>query len=126
MGYDFKIEFKRGKENAIANALIRKGEEKATLALISFPTPIWVEELKVNYQESIDIQAIISTLKAGKQASRNYSIQQGLLFKKEKLIIVPSSAFHHKILNHIYGSPEAGHVGYHKTLQRAKLDFIWP
>lgn len=50
MGFDFKIEFKKGKENVVVDALSRKAEDPTTLALIYFPTPLWVEELKLSYQ----------------------------------------------------------------------------
>lgn len=41
-------------------------------------------------------------------------------------MLIPASSFQRKVLHHIHVSPEAGHVGYHKTLQRAKLDLCWP
>lgn len=41
-------------------------------------------------------------------------------------MIVPSSFFQRKILQHIHSSLEAGHMGYHTTLHQAKLDFYWP
>lgn len=39
MGYNFTIDYKKGKANVIANGLSRKIEEEAaTVALIAFPT----------------------------------------------------------------------------------------
>lgn len=95
--------------------------------MISFPTHVWIEELKLNYQESTHVQGIILALIASQQAPRNYSVQQGLLLKKGKLVIIHSSKFHQKYLNHIHANPKASHVGYYKILQRAraKLDFTW-
>lgn len=54
--YDFVIKYKKGKENKITNALSRKFEDNwdgdgPTLSLISFPTPRWVAELKLSYNE---------------------------------------------------------------------------
>lgn len=50
MDYDFRIEYKRGRDNKVAYALSRKmKEETTTLALISFLIPIWIEELKQSY-----------------------------------------------------------------------------
>ncbi|XP_040988915.1 uncharacterized protein LOC121236530 [Juglans microcarpa x Juglans regia] len=93
MGYDFRVEYKRGRDNKVADALFIKSEEdSATLALISFPTPLGLEDLKQSYAFSSDITNLVVAL------------QQG----KGKLVIVPSSPFHAKVLQHIHHSPEAG------------------
>lgn len=69
MGYDYKIEYKRERDNKSANALSGKSEEGiATLPLISFPIPVWIEEPKQNYEDSLEIQSIISALIVSKQA----------------------------------------------------------
>lgn len=52
IGYDFIMEYKNGKENKVADALSRQHESnniEGSLAVITFPTPIWIEELKVTY-----------------------------------------------------------------------------
>jgi hypothetical protein len=51
LGYDFTIEYKKGKENKVADALSRVFKdpgllEEATCFMLSFPTPTWLEELK--------------------------------------------------------------------------------
>lgn len=62
MGYDFKIEYKKGKENTTTDALSKKNEEATTLALISFTTSLWLEDLKESYKESDEIKSIIATI----------------------------------------------------------------
>lgn len=57
MGYNFRIEYKQGKANKVTNALSRKiDEEIATLAIISFPTVDWIQELKLSHNASPKIQ----------------------------------------------------------------------
>jgi len=46
--------------------------------------------------------------------------------KKGRIYIVKSSSFKEKILHYIHSNPQASHLGYHKTLQGAKVDFYWP
>lgn len=61
MGYDFKIEYKRGGDNKVADALSRKMEDEfATLVLISFPTPAGIEEFKQSYVLSPKIDEIVT------------------------------------------------------------------
>lgn len=50
MGYEFSIDYKKGKENKVFDALFKEQEgEVGALAVISFPTPTWIEELRHSY-----------------------------------------------------------------------------
>lgn len=61
MGYNLRIEYKRERDNKVAETLSRKWEgEEATLALISFSTAAWIDELKQSYALSNEIHAIVS------------------------------------------------------------------
>lgn len=47
MGYTFSIEYKKGKENKVVDALSKKLEEdEVVLEVISFPIPLWIGECK--------------------------------------------------------------------------------
>lgn len=46
MNYHFSIEYKKGKKSKVENAISRKLEEEdGTLAIVSFLTPLWIDEL---------------------------------------------------------------------------------
>lgn len=45
MGYDYTIEYKRGKENSAAYALSHVPHE-SELAAISTPVPLWIAKIK--------------------------------------------------------------------------------
>jgi len=130
LGYDFVIEYKRGKENKVADALSRKFEdpltaEELSLSLISFPIPSWTTELQASYLQDAETSSILETLQQGKPAPPGYSLQQGLLLRKGRLWIVKGSPFQFQLLGYIHSNPTSGHSGYHKTVHRAKLDFYW-
>ena len=49
MGYDFTVEYKRGKENIVADALSRRTEsvgESGTFMAFSLPIPNWLESIR--------------------------------------------------------------------------------
>ena len=84
LGYSFVIDYKKGKENVVVDALSRKTRSEdlddqqelskavsslfcidfrvdtnSSLFLISFPNPTWIEELKASYQGDAEIQQIL-------------------------------------------------------------------
>jgi hypothetical protein len=130
LGYDFTIEYKRGKDNRVADALSRQFEdnslaEYATISLISFPTPDWTVELKQSYLQDPATQTLLTKLQTGDHPPKGYSLQQGLILRKGKIYVVKDSSFKQQVLEFIHSNPTAGHSGYHKTVQRAKTDFYW-
>ncbi len=67
LGYDFVIEYKKWKENKVANALSwvfeDLGLQKPNCSLISFPTPTWWQELKLSYSTDLETQNLLQQLK---------------------------------------------------------------
>ncbi|RVW68343.1 Retrovirus-related Pol polyprotein from transposon 17.6 [Vitis vinifera] len=57
MGYDFSIEFKRGKNNMAANALSRN-DTRGEFNAVSSPLPQWLESIKVENQSHPELQRI--------------------------------------------------------------------
>jgi len=130
MGYDFIIEYKRGTENRVADALSRQfdpltGSPELTLSLISFPTPTWVEELKASYAQDQVAHSILLNFQQNQPGPKGFSVQRGLLLKKGQLWLVKNSPFQRQVLEFIHSNPTAGHSSFHKTLHRAKTNFIW-
>lgn len=130
LGYDFVIEYKRGKENRVADVLSRQHEDHLdakdfSLSLLSFPTPSWIPDLQASYLLDPETSALLEALQQGLLAPPSYSLQQGLILYKGRLWIVKGSSFQFQLLEYIHDNPSSGHSGYHKTVNRAKRDFYW-
>jgi hypothetical protein len=81
--------------------------------------------LKESYSQDQETNALLLALQRGNSAPKGYSLQQGLILKKGRLWIVKDSQFQLKLLDYIHSNPTFGHSGYHKTVQRANVDFHW-
>lgn len=98
LGSDFTIEYKKGKDNRVADAFSRKFEgdsleNYATISLISFPTPDRIMELKQSYLQDLATQTLLTQLQTGDKIPKGYSLQQGLILRKGKIYVVKFSPF---------------------------------
>jgi hypothetical protein len=90
LGYDFVIEYKKGKENKVADALSCKFEDvpeidTLSISLISFPTPDWIEDLKASYLQHPDSKELLLKLQQGLLGPKGFVLQQGLILKKGRI-----------------------------------------
>ncbi|GMY21739.1 Transposon Tf2-2 polyprotein, partial [Fagus crenata] len=122
MGYDFSIEYKRSKENKVANALSRKYEAdhevkddtNTTLLAISGPTPNWLDVVHEDQAQSKVVQQIIQRVKEG-EAVGKWELRDGLLLFKDRIYLAPNSSLCNDILGQFH---DTTHEGVLKTFHR--------
>ncbi|MCI14451.1 hypothetical protein A2U01_0035582, partial [Trifolium medium] len=119
LGYDFTIEYKPGKENIAADALSRV----MTLSW-SEPKCHFIEQVRVALQNDNDMTKIKIKCNSGK-APVQYSIRDGLLYWKQRLVIPKNNDLLHKVLFEFHTSPIGGHAGITRTIARIKSQFYW-
>ncbi|KAA8517141.1 hypothetical protein F0562_017434 [Nyssa sinensis] len=91
LGFDFLVEYKKGKDNLVADALSRKFEDApATLAALSFPSAHWLSDLRVSYSEDPKLQKLISEFAGRDLDVTKYSMKDGLLFYKGQFLWIPT------------------------------------
>ena len=126
--YDFDINYTKGKDNQVADALSRK----ALVLTISMPdNPIGLE-VKERLAQDEYFGKIINLLcqenLSDKEQSivNHYTLDQGLLYYKLRLCIPNNNEIKAKILWEAHNSPIAGHGGYVKTLNTVQRSYFWP
>ena len=136
LGYNFVVEYKKGKDNLVSDALSKKVEvedlspdddvSEGVLCMVSFPTPSWLTDLKDSYASDQDVQGTFQAFQLGKDVPKGFSIQNGLLLYKGKIYLGFCDALKVAVLQQVHDSPlGGGHLGFLKTLHRVKRDFYW-
>lgn len=120
------VQYKKGKDNLVVDALSRKVDPKADLAaarpfgladtthlpyeneldshggvlcMISFPSPSWLSDLKTSYVTDQQVQGILLALSSGQAAPKGYSLQNGLLLYKGRIYLGTCEALKVAILH---------------------------
>ena len=138
MGYSFLVEYKKGKENKVADALSKRFEASdastfdplsaiepyhAQLYLISFPCPTWLDVIKDGYGTDLEYQRLFSA--APNPTSPHFSLQNGILLYKGKVFLSSGSPLKPLFLQQACDSPLGGHSEYLKTMHHVQQDLFW-
>jgi hypothetical protein len=127
LGFDFQVEYKKGVDNKVVDALSRREgwENEAALSSISLPVADWVENLKVQYHHDPDLRKLIQQWNSNKLDHKKYSMRQGMLLYKNRIHIGGALQLQLQVLQYVHCDPAAGHSGYERTMWRAQRDFYW-
>jgi hypothetical protein len=115
--YDFDIEFVKGKNNAVADALSRR----PSIFDMSGMSVDWKEHLIVEYAKD----QFTCQLLDGKIHHDKFRVINDLIYYKGQIFLVPGSALKAKILHACHNSPVPGHQGISKTYRQVRERFAW-
>lgn len=125
MGYDFHVEYKKGGENVVADALSRRDETEQKAGLLMALTqmlPHWLDAIKEEVATNSTLQALLARIQQGEAVGPWREIE-GIILFKDRIYLPSESKLTSTIINEFHGST---HEGYVKTFQRIKADFYWP
>ncbi|VFQ83783.1 unnamed protein product [Cuscuta campestris] len=128
MGYKFRIEYKTGASNRAADALSRREDISDTATLFSTyarPFPSLFQDIQHENTTADDLLALHAAVTAG-TAPPHFSVHNGLLYFKRRLILSAGSPLRHYLLNEYHATPLAGHQGVERTFRRLADGFYWP
>lgn len=127
MGMEYEVQYKKGTENRVADALSRRQEEEESeLRAISGVEPTWMLEVSASYEHNPFAQQLITELITNPVGKPDYTLTQGIIRYKLKLFVGKSSNLRLKIFENMHQSPLGGHSGQQGTYKRVKMVFYWP
>ncbi|XP_057786354.1 uncharacterized protein LOC131003815 [Salvia miltiorrhiza] len=131
MGYKFRIEYKSGATNKVADALSRRdeaemgdGEAETLLLAVAHPLPEILEILRADVRTNGELMELMGQIQEG-QAPAGYRVADGLIYRGRQLVVASSSAAKPALLYEHHATPSAGHPGVERTLRRLASTFYW-
>jgi len=121
--FDYKIEYKKGKENLAADALSRRDSACAAVTMV---TPSWITDLELSYVADPHCHQLIEKLAINSSSASDYTLNTGVLRYKGRICMGISTTLRRNILLSLHASAVGGHSGIRATYQRVKRIFYWP
>lgn len=110
LGYNFTIEYKKGKENRVDDALSRV-KHMVSLLSTSVTTPKWVTEVIKSYVVDQKVKDLIADCATSKDSNTGYTFKNGILRFKNRIVVGTATSLRHDILKTFHASELGGHSG---------------
>lgn len=126
LGLRYKIIYKKGVDNSVADALSRyPATESIELSALSVAVPEWINDIVARYSSDPNACSKVQTLCINSGAVPNFSLKNGILYFQNRLWVGNNVEVQQRFLL-IYTAAVGGHSGIHVTYQRTKQLFAWP
>lgn len=120
LGYDFKIEYKPGKDNVVADAL-----SKCFILQLSSSQCSLIDQIRESQLQDPDCKAIIIQIQSIGANTKDFYWKNNLLWKHGKLFIPDDQQLKHILLVEFHSTPMGGHSGTLRTYSRLAHQFFW-
>ena len=125
LGFDYEIEFKKGKDNVVVDALLRVTCGTLSTITVSSLSTILLAAIKESWQKDKDVQLLIQELTLQPNSHPHYSWVNQLLCRKGKLVVGQLGPFQTQIISLYHDLATRGHSGTTVTAKRVANGFYW-
>nr|XP_051206440.1 uncharacterized protein LOC127321439 [Lolium perenne] len=125
MGMQYRIVYKKGLENKVADALSRRPHPELDVHAISCSQPAWIVAVLDAYQQDAQAKALLQRLSIAKEVDDQFSLHGGIIRKQGRIWLPSDSAVQEQLIREFHASPMGGHSGIPVTLRRLKQLFVW-
>jgi hypothetical protein len=121
----YKIVYRKGTDNRVADALSRHPAPPMSLMAISTSTPIWLAKVQEGYGQDPKAQQMIAALAVDPQSVPNFTLSDGILKFKRRIWIGDNTTLQQQVLAALHSSAIGGHSGFLVTYRKLKQVFAW-
>jgi len=125
LGLQYKIVYKKGLENKVADALSRQAEP-STVAAISTSTPRWLEIIVEGYTKDDQTKQLFTELSITGSNDKGFTLSNGLIKYKNRIWLGNHTEAHRAVLLALHSSGLGGHSGITATYHKVRALFAWP
>jgi hypothetical protein len=124
MGLNYRIVYKKGIDNKVADALSRVPSDTSyDIAALSVIKPLWLQDIQSSYTDTLSLKLLSALSVSSPQGL--YTLHDGLIRYKGRLWIGTHIPLQTKILSALHSSAIGGHSGFEVTYKRVKQLFAW-
>lgn len=116
--FDYSIEYKKGVEKKVADALSRVTRAELLALVISNTKSDHLQAIVDNWEADTKLKALIEQLKIDPTVCKQFTWQQNQLGRKGRLVVCKGQEFRKETIPQWYSSPQGGHSGVEATLKR--------
>lgn len=125
LGYHFEVVYKPGPENKAADSLSRMFDEGELKSITSFPIWLQMQQVQQEVEHDEKLKKVIEDIQVDSDAHPGFSLQQGTLLYKNRLVLSSKSACIPMILQELHSTPVGGHSGFLRTYRRVAGNLYW-